>query len=104
MDEWVRSRTPIPGLTLIDRDFARLVAITVCAMEAWELNVLGGRPIMWRRLPLAVTIRPEWDILVERYDFNELYGLGALGFKPFYDSVIVEARKIRRISMRKENA
>jgi hypothetical protein len=94
MREWERSRFPIPGLTLADRDFARLVAITVCVMDAWELNVLDSRPIKWKRLPMTLVVRPEWRVLSERYsDCRGEY----MSMKPYHDLVIIEARKIMRI-------
>ncbi len=95
MNEWIASRIPIPGLTLADREFCRLIAITVCVMDAWELNVLGGRPIRWKRLPLTVLVRPEWDILSYRYGYHE---------KQIQDLTIVEARKIMAIPYGNEYA
>ena len=95
MREWIASRILIPGLTLADREFARLVAVTVCVMNAWELNMLGGRPIMWKRLPLTVLVRPEWNMLSIRYGYGE---------KQIRDLCIVEARKIMAIPSGNEYA
>ena len=95
MMAWEETRTPIPDLALTDRDYARLVAVTLCVMEAWELNMLGGRPIMWKRLPLTVLVRPEWDILASRYGYHE---------KQIQDLALVEARKIMRIPFGKDYA
>jgi hypothetical protein len=91
MSDWVSSRMEVKGLTLADREFARLVAITVIVMEAWQVNTLGGNPIKWKRLPMTVTVRPEWNVLLDRYGYNEL------GMKPLHDSCIIEARKIMQI-------
>lgn len=97
MSEWENSRMPIPGLTLEDREFARLVAITVIVMWSWELDTLGGRPIRWKRLPMTVTVRPEWRLLVERY-YPTQGNYDIRGMTPLHDLCIVEARKIMRIS------